>query len=103
MMTELPNNEAKNTVEKPTITSGCNSRGISPNTPVRFPTVKKKAHYGHKYLKDVVITYYFNHFLTICYNIPLKVPFLYFLHFWGYNLNKIAIYMEGSHQGEFHC
>lgn len=103
MMTELPNNEAKNTVEKPTITSGCNSRGISPNTPVRFPTVKKKHIMVTNTLKMWLLRTILTTFLTICYNIPLKVPFLYFLHFWGYNLNKIAIYMEGSHQGEFHC
>jgi len=40
MMTELPNSDAKNTVEKPTNTSECNGGRISPHPVVVFPTVK---------------------------------------------------------------
>jgi len=42
MMTELPNRDAKNTMEKPTNTSGCNGGRISPHAVVAFPSVKQK-------------------------------------------------------------
>ena len=46
MMTELPNRDAKNIVEKPKYTSGSNGGRTSSHTVVVFPSVKLKK-YSH--------------------------------------------------------